>query len=122
MSSDVWYTMGSFSESFSYYCKTANDGHGENDVKSLWLPVDCKDIPQFSSLQLANDKAECQKQPHLEDRNMDIFGYSPIIVVRISKNILNFWILLDTPPLFLSPYLKFRGGFAPPKRQIVAQK
>ena len=33
----------------------------------------------------------------------------------------DFWILLDTPPLFLSPYLNFRGGFAPPKRQIVAQ-
>ena len=68
---------------------------------------------------LAHDRMRCTfhspRVVSLEDRNMDIFGYSPIIAVRISKNILNFWILLDTPPLFLSPYLKFRGGFAPPK-------
>ena len=44
---------------------------------------------------------------------MDIFGFSSIIAVRISKNILNFWKLLDTPPLFLSPYVKFRGASPP---------
>ena len=80
----------------------------------------------------AASKADCKVDPVLSAADLETvtleerkYEYFWIFPHHSCENIQKYFEFLDTfgcSPLFLSPYLKFRGGFAPPKRQIVAQK